>query len=141
MNKPLNQAAVLEELHHFIGGKEVAGRSGRSGEVFNPALGSIKARVPFANEAEAQGTPVPFEAAEAADIVSTMMIALPHLFPEGSDFWSEAAEAEDPTSVTLALPTVWDDFDNFYREANAVADGAAGGEFRPARGAIRAMPA
>ncbi|HEX7811816.1 MAG TPA: aldehyde dehydrogenase family protein, partial [Burkholderiales bacterium] len=52
MNKPLNQAAVLEELHHFIAGKEVAGRSGRSGEVFNPALGIIKARVPFASEAE-----------------------------------------------------------------------------------------
>ena len=52
MNKPLNQAAVLEELHHFIGGKDVAGTSGRSAEVFNPALGSVKARVPFASEAE-----------------------------------------------------------------------------------------
>jgi malonate-semialdehyde dehydrogenase (acetylating) / methylmalonate-semialdehyde dehydrogenase len=52
VNKPLNQAAVLEELHHYIGGQEVAGRSGRSGEVFNPALGTVKARVPFASEEE-----------------------------------------------------------------------------------------
>ena len=52
MNKPLHRAAVLEELHHYIGGKEVAGASGRHGEVYNPALGSVKARVPFASEAE-----------------------------------------------------------------------------------------
>ncbi len=52
MNKPLNQAAVLEEIHHYIDGKEVAGRSGHFGDVFNPALGSVKARVPFATEAE-----------------------------------------------------------------------------------------
>src|SRR5258708_4419170 len=52
MNKPLSQASVLEELHHYIGGAEVAGRSGRFGDVYNPALGSVKARVPFASEAE-----------------------------------------------------------------------------------------
>jgi malonate-semialdehyde dehydrogenase (acetylating)/methylmalonate-semialdehyde dehydrogenase len=52
VNKPLTQASVLEELHHYIGGTEVAGRSGRFGDVFNPALGSAKARVPFATEAE-----------------------------------------------------------------------------------------
>ena len=52
MNKPLNPSAVVEELRHYIGGSEVAGRSNRFGDVFNPALGSVKARVPFANEAE-----------------------------------------------------------------------------------------
>ena len=52
MNKPLNQASVLEEIHHFIGGAEVAGKSGRHGDVYNPALGRVKARVPFASEAE-----------------------------------------------------------------------------------------
>ncbi|HEX7953790.1 MAG TPA: aldehyde dehydrogenase family protein, partial [Burkholderiales bacterium] len=52
MNKPLNQASVLEEIHHYIGGAEVAGKSGRHGDVYNPALGSVKARVPFASEQE-----------------------------------------------------------------------------------------
>ena len=52
MNKPLTQASVLEELNHYIGGSEVAGRSGRYGDVYNPALGSVKARVPFASVAE-----------------------------------------------------------------------------------------
>ncbi|MEO8005416.1 MAG: CoA-acylating methylmalonate-semialdehyde dehydrogenase [Betaproteobacteria bacterium] len=52
MNKPLNPSAVVEELRHYLGGAEVAGRSNRFGDVFNPALGSVKARVPFASEAE-----------------------------------------------------------------------------------------
>ena len=52
MNKPLNPAAVVEELRHFIGGTEVTGSSGRHGDVYNPALGSVKARVPFADDAE-----------------------------------------------------------------------------------------
>lgn len=36
------------ELHHFIAGERVTGRSGRFGEVFNPATGEIVARVPLA---------------------------------------------------------------------------------------------
>jgi len=52
MNKPLNQASVLKEIHHFIGGREIAGSSGRFGDVFNPALGQAAARVPFASESE-----------------------------------------------------------------------------------------
>ena len=52
MNKPLNPAVVIEELRHYIGGAEVAGSSGRHGDVYNPALGSVKARVPFASETE-----------------------------------------------------------------------------------------
>ena len=52
MNKPLNQASVLAEIHHFIGGAEVAGKSGRHGDVYNPALGSVAACVPLASEAE-----------------------------------------------------------------------------------------
>ncbi len=52
MNKPLNQASVLKEIHHFIGGRETAGQSGRFGDVFNPALGQAAARAPFASESE-----------------------------------------------------------------------------------------
>ena len=52
MNKPLDQASVLKEIHHFIGGREVAGQSARFGDVFNPALGQATARAPFASAAE-----------------------------------------------------------------------------------------
>jgi len=43
---------MAKELHHFIGGKAVPGQSGRGGEVYNPAIGEVTARVPFASAAE-----------------------------------------------------------------------------------------
>ncbi|HYM31908.1 MAG TPA: CoA-acylating methylmalonate-semialdehyde dehydrogenase [Candidatus Cybelea sp.] len=43
---------MAKELKHFIGGKAVAGKSGRFGEVFNPTTGELGAKVPFANLAE-----------------------------------------------------------------------------------------
>ncbi len=41
-----------EQLQHYINGQRVAGTSGRSSEVFNPALGTVKAQVPLASRAE-----------------------------------------------------------------------------------------
>ncbi|HYB10447.1 MAG TPA: aldehyde dehydrogenase family protein, partial [Alphaproteobacteria bacterium] len=41
-----------KELTHFIGGKPVAGRSGRFSDVYNPATGEISARLPLADAAE-----------------------------------------------------------------------------------------
>ena len=41
-----DQDARVRELTHFIGGESVKGASGRFGEVFNPALGTVAARVP-----------------------------------------------------------------------------------------------
>src|SRR2546430_1563194 len=40
------------EIRHYISGQLVAGSSGRSGEVFNPATGEVTARVQFASRAE-----------------------------------------------------------------------------------------
>ena len=40
------------QLSHFIGGKKVAGQSGRFGDVFNPATGEVTARVPLASAAD-----------------------------------------------------------------------------------------
>jgi malonate-semialdehyde dehydrogenase (acetylating)/methylmalonate-semialdehyde dehydrogenase len=40
------------ELYHWIGGGRVAASSGRFGEVFDPATGEVRARVPFASVAE-----------------------------------------------------------------------------------------
>ncbi|MFC4159449.1 CoA-acylating methylmalonate-semialdehyde dehydrogenase [Chitinimonas lacunae] len=50
-------------LHHWIGGRPVAGRSGRFGDVYNPALGEVIARVPFAGADEVA---VAVSAAQAA---------------------------------------------------------------------------
>ncbi len=43
---------MASELHHFIGGKSVVGKSGRFADVFNPAIGEASARVPLASAAE-----------------------------------------------------------------------------------------
>lgn len=42
----------MNQIGHFISGAEVQSKSGRSGAVFNPALGAEIARVGFANETE-----------------------------------------------------------------------------------------
>src|SRR5215217_4364179 len=42
----------MREIGHFIGGKTVAGSSGRSGDVFNPNTGEVQAKVAFASKAE-----------------------------------------------------------------------------------------
>ncbi|MEY4989881.1 MAG: hypothetical protein RIS08_107 [Actinomycetota bacterium] len=42
----------MNQIGHFISGVEVQSQSGRSGAVFNPALGSEIARVGFANKTE-----------------------------------------------------------------------------------------
>ncbi|HMX08989.1 MAG TPA: CoA-acylating methylmalonate-semialdehyde dehydrogenase [Microthrixaceae bacterium] len=42
----------MRTINHFIGGKEVAGNSGRTSDVFNPATGSVSATVPFATSSE-----------------------------------------------------------------------------------------
>ena len=42
----------MEELSHWIDGKEVKGTSGRFSDVYNPATGEVIARVPLATPAE-----------------------------------------------------------------------------------------
>ncbi|MBF9032163.1 CoA-acylating methylmalonate-semialdehyde dehydrogenase [Rhodobacterales bacterium HKCCE3408] len=42
----------MEEIGHWIGGKRVAGRSGRTADVYNPATGEVQAKVALASAAE-----------------------------------------------------------------------------------------
>ena len=42
----------MEQIGHFIGGKRVAGTSGRHADVFNPATGDVQAQVALASQAE-----------------------------------------------------------------------------------------
>ncbi len=43
---------MVRELTHFIGGKHVAGQSGRFADVFDPNTGAVQARVPLASRAD-----------------------------------------------------------------------------------------
>jgi malonate-semialdehyde dehydrogenase (acetylating)/methylmalonate-semialdehyde dehydrogenase len=54
---------MIEPLHHFIDGVATAGASGRFGDVFNPATGEVRTRVPLASAAEVGGA---IAAAQAA---------------------------------------------------------------------------
>ena len=47
-------ATTTRELTHFIGGKHVAGTSGRFSDVFDPSTGEVQARVPLASTAEVE---------------------------------------------------------------------------------------
>lgn len=42
----------MRDIGHFIGGEHVAGTSGRTSDVFNPATGEVQARVSLASDAE-----------------------------------------------------------------------------------------
>src|SRR5579863_5553627 len=66
-----DKGARVRELTHFIGGSTVAGKSGRFGDVFNPALGSVATRVPLAG----------------VDEVAAAVAAAKAAFPK----WSEVA--------------------------------------------------
>jgi len=54
---------MTENLHHFIRGKKVSGDSGRFGDVYNPALGTVAKRVPLADKSEVESA---IAAAQAA---------------------------------------------------------------------------
>ena len=43
---------MANEIGHYVGNKRVAGQSGRTGDVTNPATGEVTAKVAFASEAE-----------------------------------------------------------------------------------------
>src|SRR5262245_66531941 len=48
----VREEKMATEIGHFIDGKRVAGKSGRTGDVTNPATGEVTGKVAFASEAE-----------------------------------------------------------------------------------------
>src|SRR3982075_2720375 len=56
----------MREIGHFIGGKQVAGTSGRTGDVFNPNTGEVQAKVALASKSEVARTIANAEAAQPA---------------------------------------------------------------------------
>jgi malonate-semialdehyde dehydrogenase (acetylating)/methylmalonate-semialdehyde dehydrogenase len=58
--------AAMRSIGHFIGGKEVAGTSGRAGDVYDPNTGEVQAKVDFADPAEVAGAIAVAQAAQPA---------------------------------------------------------------------------
>ncbi len=52
MNKPLDITAPIKDIPHFVNGREVHGGSGRTADVFNPALGRVIGKVALASHSE-----------------------------------------------------------------------------------------
>jgi cytochrome c556 len=69
------------------------------------------------------------EAREHADLISTMLLAFPHLFPVETDTWSQTLAEEDPAHVSLALPTVWHNYDDFVTRAQQASQTALDASF------------
>jgi malonate-semialdehyde dehydrogenase (acetylating)/methylmalonate-semialdehyde dehydrogenase len=57
---------MARELTHFIGGKSVAGTSGRFADVYDPNTGAVQALCPLATEAEVEAAIADAEAAQPA---------------------------------------------------------------------------
>src|SRR5215218_7931144 len=57
---------MMREIGHFVGGKQVKGGSGRSGDVFNPNTGEVQAKVAFAAKSEVEQAIANADAAQPA---------------------------------------------------------------------------
>jgi len=55
--------AITTNLHHYINGKKEPGDSGRTGDIYNPAIGEVTKQVPLASKSEVE---VAIAAAQAA---------------------------------------------------------------------------
>jgi cytochrome c556 len=56
-----------------------------------------------------------------ADIVSVMLMAFPHLFPQNTNQWKPNVD-RDPGSDTYAAPEIWSGFADFYKRARDAAE-------------------
>src|SRR3954471_4489595 len=61
------------------------------------------------------------EARSEADIVSVMLMAFPHLFPQNTNEWKPNVD-RDPGSDTYAAPEIWSGFADFYKRARDAAE-------------------
>jgi cytochrome c556 len=84
-----------------------------------------------------EGKLVLADAQEHAEVISTMLMAFPHLFPASTNQWKEGAD-RDPATDTFANPALWSNFPDFYQratEASKIAWAASRAkraeEFRP----------
>jgi cytochrome c556 len=57
------------------------------------------------------------DAQEHAEVISTLLMAFPHLFPPATNQWKEGA-TRDPATDTFANPAIWSNFSDFYQQAS-----------------------
>ena len=57
------------------------------------------------------------DAQEHAEVISTLLMAFPHLFPPATNQWKEGA-TRDPATDTFANPAIWSKFSDFYQQAS-----------------------
>jgi cytochrome c556 len=62
------------------------------------------------------------EAHEHADIVSTMLLAFPHVFPPATNQWKPGVTDRDAASDTYASPDLWTNFPDFYKRATEASE-------------------
>jgi cytochrome c556 len=78
------------------------------------------------DELEANASSAKIDLAEGrnhADIVSVMLMAFPHLFPQNTNEWKPNVD-RDPGSDTYAAPEIWTRFADFYKRAKDAAESA-----------------
>jgi cytochrome c556 len=63
-----------------------------------------------------EGKLVLSDAQEHAEVISTLLMAFPHLFPPSTNQWKEGA-TRDPATDTFANPAIWSNFGDFYQRA------------------------
>ena len=56
------------------------------------------------------------DAQEHAEVISTLLMAFPHLFPSSTNQWKQGVE-RDPATDTFANPAIWSNFSDFYQRA------------------------
>ena len=54
--------------------------------------------------------------------MSAMMTAFPNLFRADPNPWTEEGEAADPAQVSLSLPTIWENWDEFAARSQEASD-------------------
>jgi cytochrome c556 len=56
------------------------------------------------------------DAREHAEVISTLLLVFPHLFPPSTNQWKQGAE-RDPATDTFANPAIWANYADFYERA------------------------
>jgi hypothetical protein len=51
------------------------------------------------------------------DNIGVFLLGIPEMFPQGSYIYSKELEENDPSRVTSALPSLWENWDDFYTRA------------------------
>ncbi len=90
----------MQELTHWIDGRQVEGGSGRFADVFNPATGEVQARVPLASKAELDAAVASAAAAQPAwgatnpQRRARVLMAFVHLLNRDMDKLADALSRE-----------------------------------------------